>query len=113
MAIDIKKIMPALLLALLGLIFVFWNIYVILKSNAASLWDLKGPIVLIITGLLLFVFAVYYARNEDRQYKDEDDPEDEIEIIYEFDEVGESDESGEMIDSDKIEPESENAEEEK
>jgi len=82
---DSKKLISALLLAVLGLALAVWNLCIMISnSNAVSLLNFKSQIVLIITGILLVIFAIFYAKNEDRQYKEEDEDgfEDGFEIIY-------------------------------
>lgn len=86
---DIKKILPALLLAVLGFALTAWSIYVIaVNSGDGSLFYFKGQIVFIIAGILLMVFAIYYSKNGD-QYRDEEESEDELGIVWE--EAGEED----------------------
>jgi len=83
---TLAKLLPTLLLAAVGLAFVFWNIYVIVSHMNAGIVSLKSPIVFIITGILLVAFAIFYARNEDNQYREDDDEDDDdIGIIYEYD----------------------------
>ncbi|MDL2261698.1 DNA polymerase V family protein, partial [Methanimicrococcus sp. OttesenSCG-928-J09] len=66
-----------------------WSIYVIAANSAdGSLFYFKGQIVFIAAGILLMIFAIYYAKNGD-QYKDEEESEDELGIVWE--EAGEED----------------------
>lgn len=95
---DIKKILPAVLLAVLGFALSAWSIYVIAaNSGDGSIFSFKGEIVFIIAGILLMAFAIYYAKNGD-QYSDEEESDDEVEIIWENEgEEAESDTDSEDI----------------
>lgn len=104
---DIKKILPALLLAVLGFALTAWSIYVIAANSAdGSLFYFKGQIVFIAAGILLMIFAIYYAKNGD-QYKDEEESEDELGIVWE--EVDEED--NEKTDEEKSEESDSSSEE--
>ncbi|MDR2943481.1 MAG: DUF2157 domain-containing protein [Methanosarcinales archaeon] len=79
---DMKRAIPAFILAALGFIMMFFGIFLLLAGSIDAL-SLRGRLVLIIGGLLFVVFAVFYARNEN-EYKDEEDAaRDEVEIIWE------------------------------
>ncbi|MBZ3934936.1 hypothetical protein [Methanimicrococcus blatticola] len=79
---DMKRAIPAFILAALGFISTFFGIF-LLFSGSTDVLSLRGQLVLIVGGLLIVAFAIFYARNEN-EYKDEDDTvEDEVEIIWE------------------------------
>ncbi|WNY23170.1 hypothetical protein MmiHf6_04740 [Methanimicrococcus hongohii] len=83
-----RKIIPAIILGALGFGLAWWSIYIIISNlDTASLTDFKAPIVFIITGIILVVFAVYYARGGGEPGGlPFDELEDEtVELIYEED----------------------------
>ena len=97
---ETKNILPAILIAVPGLIlagFGAWTLISDLNTGFSS--GVGSQIVFIITGLFLFVFAIYYAKTGGQSDK-EFEPEDEFDgIEWEFDE--------------EFDEESENQEEEK
>lgn len=89
---DIKRAIPAFILAALGFMSTFFGIF-LLFSGSTEVLGLRGQLVLIVGGLLLVAFAIFYIRNEN-EYKDEDDTgEDEVEIIWEEVDEDESEEN--------------------
>ncbi len=100
---DMKRAMPAFILGALGFVLMFFGLFLFLSgSNDLSL---RARFVLIIGGLLLVAFAIFYARNEN-EYKDEDDfVRDEVEIIWEEvdeDEADEHEYDDDESDDDKV-----------
>lgn len=76
-----QKIIPAAILAVLGFALVFFSIYLLL-SGSTDVLGLKGQLVMIVGGLLIIVFAIFYVRND--EYSDVELPdEDDVEIIWE------------------------------
>jgi len=84
---NIKELIPALLLAAVGLALTVWSVFIIFSNSNASILNLKGPIVLAVAGMLLVAFAIFYVKTVDRQYREEDEDENEFEdelgIIWE------------------------------
>lgn len=79
---DIKRAIPAFILGALGFISTVFGIFLLLSGSTAVL-GLKGQLVVIVGGLLLVAFAIFYARNEN-EYKDEEGAvHDAVEIIWE------------------------------
>lgn len=90
---DIKRAIPAFILGALGFISTVFGIFLLLSGSTAVL-GLKGQLVVIVGGLLLVAFAIFYVRNEN-EYKDEDDIiQEDVEIIWEEAGNNESDENG-------------------
>lgn len=93
MIMDIKRAIPAFILGALGFISTVFGIFLLLSGSTAVL-GLKGQLVVIVGGLLLVAFAIFYVRNEN-EYKDEDDIiQEDVEIIWEEAGNNESDENG-------------------
>ena len=88
-----KNILPATLMAVLGLILAGLGIWLLISNlNSGSLSGLGSQIVFIIAGLFLFVFAIYYAKTGGESDK-EFEPEDEFAgIEWELDEESENSE---------------------
>ena len=88
-----KNILPATLMAVLGLILAGLGIWLLISNlNSGSLSGLGSQIVFIIAGLFLLVFAIYYAKTGGESDK-ELEPEDEFAgIEWEFDEESENSE---------------------
>ncbi|MDV0445527.1 hypothetical protein MmiAt1_11100 [Methanimicrococcus sp. At1] len=108
MIIDNKKLLPAFLLATLGFILAAWSIYIILSSNSYSFSDLKSPIVFIIAGILLIVFAVWHVKGKEYSDIEYDEGED---LGIEWDESKEGDvESEEDVEDDDVESEGDDIE---
>lgn len=84
---DLKKNLPAFLLALAGFGLVAWSFYIIVTNRAAaSLTDFKSQFVFIIAGILLIGFAVYYLKNGDQYASDSEEMSEDVEIIWETEE---------------------------
>jgi len=90
---ETKNIIPAILIAVPGLILAgFGALTLISNLNSGSSSGLGSQIVFIITGLFLFVFAIHYAKTGGQSDK-ELEPEDEFDMVeWEFDEESESQE---------------------
>ena len=86
-----KNILPAILIAVLGLILAGLGIWILISNlNSGSSSGLGSQIVFIIAGLFLSVFAIYYTKTGGESDK-EFEPEDEFAgIEWEFDEEPES-----------------------
>jgi len=95
---NIKELIPALLLAAVGLALTVWSVFIILSNPNASILNLKGPIILAVAGILLVAFAIFYVKNVDHQYKEEDEDEfkDELGIIWEENEDESEDDNEEV-----------------
>jgi len=101
---NIKELIPALLLAAVGLALTVWSVFIILSNSNVSILNLKGPVVLAVAGILLVSFAIFYVKTADRQYREEDEDEDEFEDEFE-DELGIVWEECEEEDEDEFEDE--------
>jgi hypothetical protein len=86
-----KNILPATLMAVLGLILAGLGIWLLISNlNGGPSSGFGSQIVFIIAGLFLFVFAIYYAKTGGESDK-ELEPEDEFAgIEWEYDEESES-----------------------
>ena len=92
---NIKELIPALLLAAVGLALTVWSIFIILSNSNASILTLKGPIFLAVAGILLVAFSIFYVKTADHQYKEgnDDEFEDELGIIWKENEDENEDEN--------------------
>jgi hypothetical protein len=87
---ETKNILPAVLMAALGLILSGLGIFILVSNlNSDSSSSFGSQVVFIIAGLFLFGFAIYYAKTGGESDK-ELEPEDEFAgIEWEFDEESE------------------------
>jgi sulfite exporter TauE/SafE len=82
-----KNLIPALMLALLGIFMICGSIFIAMTNNTETFEGFKALIIFFIAGIILVAFAVYYAKTGGMSDKEwEDEPKDDLGIVWEFDE---------------------------
>jgi len=82
-----KNLIPALMLAALGILMIGGSIFIMVTSYAETLKDLRALVTFFAAGILLIAFAVYFAKTGGMSdlEREEEKPED-LGIEWEIDE---------------------------
>ncbi|MDR0766992.1 MAG: hypothetical protein LBE57_00885 [Methanosarcinales archaeon] len=85
--IERQNLIPALILALLGIIFIGWSIFILITSlNPETLEGIGALFTFFIAGVMLIAFSVYYAKTGGESDKEWESDPDDFGIEWEFDE---------------------------